>query len=80
MAQLIYVNDLMISPRCGQPSGQADERFLLPDPDRPGARRGRPARLPVVAAQGQYEDLDGAAERILFDDDVPLKEPGKAKD
>ena len=29
---------------------------------------------------GQYEDLDGAAERILFDDDVPLKEPGKAKD
>jgi cbb3-type cytochrome oxidase maturation protein len=22
---------------------------------------------------GQYEDLDGAAERILFDDDVPLK-------
>ena len=21
---------------------------------------------------GQYEDLDGAAERILFDDDVPL--------
>ena len=23
---------------------------------------------------GQYEDLDGAAERILFDDDVPLKD------
>ncbi|WP_020694478.1 cbb3-type cytochrome oxidase assembly protein CcoS [Reyranella massiliensis] len=22
---------------------------------------------------GQYEDLDGAAERILFDEDVPLK-------
>jgi cbb3-type cytochrome oxidase maturation protein len=22
---------------------------------------------------GQYEDLDGAAERILFDDDAPLK-------
>jgi cbb3-type cytochrome oxidase maturation protein len=22
---------------------------------------------------GQYEDLDGAAERILFDDDKPLK-------
>jgi cbb3-type cytochrome oxidase maturation protein len=22
---------------------------------------------------GQYDDLDGAAERILFDDDVPLK-------
>lgn len=21
---------------------------------------------------GQYEDLDGAAERILYDDDVPL--------
>lgn len=21
---------------------------------------------------GQYDDLDGAAERILFDDDVPL--------
>jgi cbb3-type cytochrome oxidase maturation protein len=29
---------------------------------------------------GQYDDLDGAAERILFDDDVPLKEPGKPKD
>ena len=29
---------------------------------------------------GQYEDLDGAAERILFDDDVPLKEPGRTKD
>lgn len=26
---------------------------------------------------GQYEDLDGAAERILFDDDVPLKEVEK---
>lgn len=23
---------------------------------------------------GQYEDLDGAAERILFDDDAPLKD------
>ena len=23
---------------------------------------------------GQYEDLDGAAERILFDDDEPLKD------
>lgn len=22
---------------------------------------------------GQYEDLDGAAERILFDDDKPIK-------
>ena len=22
---------------------------------------------------GQYDDLDGAAERILFDEDVPLK-------
>jgi cbb3-type cytochrome oxidase maturation protein len=22
---------------------------------------------------GQYDDLDGAAERILFDDDVPIK-------
>jgi cbb3-type cytochrome oxidase maturation protein len=30
---------------------------------------------------GQYEDLDGAAERILFDDDVPLKTkpPGRSK-
>ncbi|MBV8409893.1 MAG: cbb3-type cytochrome oxidase assembly protein CcoS [Alphaproteobacteria bacterium] len=30
---------------------------------------------------GQYEDLDGAAERILFDDDVPLKRklPGPSK-
>ena len=30
---------------------------------------------------GQYEDLDGAAERILFDDDVPLKgePPGRSK-
>ncbi len=24
---------------------------------------------------GQYEDLDGAAERILFDDDKPLSGP-----
>ena len=24
---------------------------------------------------GQYEDLDGAAERILFDDDKPLRGP-----
>ena len=23
---------------------------------------------------GQYEDLDGAAQRILFDDDVPLRD------
>lgn len=23
---------------------------------------------------GQYEDLDGAAERILFDEDAPLKD------
>ena len=29
---------------------------------------------------GQYEDLDGAAERILFDDDVPLKDPDKTRD
>ena len=28
---------------------------------------------------GQYEDLDGAAERILFDDDVPLKENRKSE-
>ena len=26
---------------------------------------------------GQYEDLDGAAERILFDEDAPLKETGR---
>ena len=26
---------------------------------------------------GQYDDLDGAAERILFDDDSPLKGPGQ---
>lgn len=25
---------------------------------------------------GQYEDLDGAANRILFDDDSPLPDPG----
>jgi cbb3-type cytochrome oxidase maturation protein len=24
---------------------------------------------------GQYEDLDGAAERILYDDDEPLEKP-----
>jgi cbb3-type cytochrome oxidase maturation protein len=24
---------------------------------------------------GQYDDLDGAAERILFDDDRPIKDP-----
>jgi cbb3-type cytochrome oxidase maturation protein len=24
---------------------------------------------------GQYDDLDGAAERILFDDDTPSKAP-----
>jgi cbb3-type cytochrome oxidase maturation protein len=26
---------------------------------------------------GQYDDLDGAAERILFDDDSPLKVMGQ---
>lgn len=26
---------------------------------------------------GQYDDLDGAAERILFDEDVPLKGDGQ---
>lgn len=25
---------------------------------------------------GQYDDLDGAAERILFDEDTPLKRDG----
>jgi cbb3-type cytochrome oxidase maturation protein len=29
---------------------------------------------------GQYDDLDGAAERILFDDDVPLPENTNAKE
>jgi cbb3-type cytochrome oxidase maturation protein len=33
---------------------------------------------------GQYEDLDGAAQRILFDDDVPLTatkpDPGRSPD
>ena len=33
---------------------------------------------------GQYEDLDGAAQRILFDDDVPLTatkpDPGRSAD
>ena len=29
---------------------------------------------------GQYDDLDGAAERILFDDDVPLKAKPEAQD
>jgi cbb3-type cytochrome oxidase maturation FixS-like protein len=33
-----------------------------------GCARGRDLR------SGQYDDLDGAAERILFDDDVPLKD------
>ena len=28
---------------------------------------------------GQYDDLDGAAERILFDDDSPLKGPGQER-
>ena len=28
-------------------------------------------------AQGQCDDLDGAAERILFDDDIPLKVAGQ---
>ena len=27
-------------------------------------------------ASSQYEDLDGAAERILFDDDTPIAETG----
>ena len=26
---------------------------------------------------GQYDDLDGAAERILFDDDPPRDEPSR---
>jgi cbb3-type cytochrome oxidase maturation protein len=29
---------------------------------------------------GQYDDLDGAAERILFDEDVPLKAKAEARD
>lgn len=29
---------------------------------------------------GQYEDLDGAAERILFDDDRPLPPQGSRPD
>jgi cbb3-type cytochrome oxidase maturation protein len=28
---------------------------------------------------GQYEDLDGAAERILFDDDSPLNSPAEER-
>jgi cbb3-type cytochrome oxidase maturation protein len=28
---------------------------------------------------GQYEDLDGAMERILADDDKPLPEPVRSK-
>lgn len=27
---------------------------------------------------GQFDDLDGAAHRILFDDDKPLPPPGKS--
>ena len=27
---------------------------------------------------GQYEDLDGAAQRILFDDDAPLPDPKRS--
>lgn len=27
---------------------------------------------------GQFDDLDGAAHRILFDDDQPLPPPGKS--
>ena len=27
---------------------------------------------------GQYDDLDGAAQRILFDDDAPLKITGQS--
>jgi cbb3-type cytochrome oxidase maturation protein len=29
---------------------------------------------------GQYEDLDGAAERILFDDDSPLRRDDDSRD
>ena len=29
----------------------------------------RPRGVPLGAALGQFDDLDGAAERILFDDD-----------
>ncbi len=28
---------------------------------------------------GQYEDLDGAAQRILFDEDLPLKDAAEAR-
>jgi cbb3-type cytochrome oxidase maturation protein len=27
----------------------------------------------------QYDDLDGAAERVLFDDDQPDREPGSSR-
>jgi cbb3-type cytochrome oxidase maturation protein len=29
---------------------------------------------------GQFEDLDGAAHRILFDDDIPAKKPDTNQD
>ncbi|OLF77732.1 cytochrome C oxidase Cbb3 [Maricaulis sp. W15] len=28
---------------------------------------------------GQYEDMDGAAQRILMDDDTPLSSPGETR-
>ena len=28
--------------------------------------------------EGQYEDLDGAAERVLYDDDEPIREADAA--
>lgn len=29
---------------------------------------------------GQYDDLDGAAERVLYDDDVPRPDPERTPD
>ena len=52
-------------------------RLLLPDPDRAGLGVAGLGAFLWSLRSGQYDDLDGAAERILFDDDVPLREPGK---
>jgi cbb3-type cytochrome oxidase maturation protein len=38
-----------------------------------------PPRLLWSLRSGQYEDLDGAAERILFDEDTPLKGTGEER-
>ena len=57
-------------------SERIDGRFPLFGSDCPWIGHHRSSRFHMVPASGQYEDMDGAAERILFEEtDKPLAKP-----